>query len=301
MTVAICVATYARHEGLRRLLSSLASLEPAEAGLRVVVVDNDAAGSARAVVDGLEGFPWAIEYSVEPRRGISAARNAAVRRAGAVDFVAFVDDDEWAEPAWLAELLRAQSRTDADVVVGPVLPDFAAPPPRWFAKGRFLQPYEHGPDELLWYAYTGNALVRRSVLEPADAPFSERFGLLGGEDTHFFMRAYIGGAKIVWASEARVHESIPPERLTESWLVRREYRRGNTLSLCLRELEDSPLRRVKRVGHGVFRIGQGAALALALPFGGRATFVRGLQRIAFGAGLLSGLGVHSFRAYGGER
>ena len=87
MTVAICVATYARHKGLRRLLSSLASLEPAEAGLRVVVVDNDAAGSARAVVDGLEGFPWAIEYAVEPRRGISAARNAAVRRAGAVDIV----------------------------------------------------------------------------------------------------------------------------------------------------------------------------------------------------------------------
>ena len=301
MTVAICVATYARHEGLRRLLSSLASLEPAEAGLRVVVVDNDAAGSARAVVDGLEGFPWAIEYAVEPRRGISAARNAAVRRAGAVDFVAFVDDDEWAEPAWLAELLRAQSRTEADVVVGPVLPDFAAPPPRWFARGRFLQPYEHASDEPLWYAYTGNALVRRTVLEPADAPFSERFGLLGGEDTHFFMRVYINGARIVWAPEARVHESIQPERMTESWLVRREYRRGNTLSLCLRELEDSPLRRVKRVGHGMLRIGQGTALALASPLGGRSTFVRGLQRIAFGAGLLSGLGMHSFRAYGGER
>ena len=44
----------------------------------------------------------------------------------------------------------------------------------------------------------------------------------------------------------------------------------------------------------------GTALALASPVGGRSTFVRGLQRIAFGAGLLSGLGMHSFRAYGGE-
>ena len=300
MTVAICVATFARQAGLRRLLASLAALERGEVDLRVVVVDNDAGGSARAVVDRLVDFPWSIEYAVEPHRGISAARNAAVRRVGEVEFVAFVDDDEWVEPAWLVELVRAQLRTDADIVVGPVLPDFAAPPPRWFSKGRFLEPYEHRPDEPLWYAYTGNALVRRSVLEPADAPFSERFGLLGGEDTHFFMRVYIKGARIVWAPEARVHESIPAERMTESWLVRREYRRGNTLSLCLRDLEDSRLRRVKRVGHGVFRIGQGATLALASPLGGRATFVRGAQRIAFGAGLLTGLGAHSFRAYGGE-
>jgi succinoglycan biosynthesis protein ExoM len=300
VTVAICVATYARPEGLRRVLASLAALEPAADDVRVVVVDNDAAGSAREAVEGLSDFPWRLEYAVEPRRGISAARNEAVRRAGGVDFVAFVDDDEWVERTWLAELLCAQERTGADVVVGPVVPAFETPPPSWFAKGRFLQPYEHGPDELLWYAYTGNALVRRGLLEPADAPFSERFGLLGGEDTHFFMRVYKKGAKIVWAQGARVHESIPAERLSESWLVRREYRRGNTLSLCLRDLEDSPLRRVKRVGHGMFRIGQGAALTLASPLGGRATLVRGLQRIAFGTGLLTGLGLHSFRAYGGE-
>ena len=300
MTVAICVATYARCEGLRQLLESLAALqldEPAPA-LRVVVVDNDAAASARAAVEGLKGFPWPCEYVVEPQRGISAARNAAVRAAGDVDFVAFVDDDEWVEPDWLAELLRVQARTLADVVVGPVLPEFATEPPSWLTQGRFLQPYEHAPDQPLWYAYTGNSLVRRAALEPRDAPFSEQFGLLGGEDTHFFMRVYLKGGKIVWAANARAHEAVPPTRMTQSWLVRREYRRGNTLSLCLRDLEDRPLRKVKRVGHGLVRIGQGTGLTLVSPVRGRAVFVRGLQHMAFGAGLITGLGAHSFRAYG---
>ena len=269
---------------------------------KVVVVDNDPAGSARPVVDAVGDLPWPLDYVVEPTRGISAARNRAVLQAGPVDFVAFIDDDEWAEPTWLAELLRTQARTQAQVVVGPVVPAFdERPPPSWFTKGGFLAPYRYEQDEQLGFAYTGNVLVQSSVLEPAGAPFSERFGLLGGEDTHFFMRVHLSGAKIVWAAEALVHESVPAARMTASWLVQREYRRGNTLSLCLRDLEDSPQRRFKRVAHGLLRIGQGTAYTGAAILFGRRMLVRGLQRIAFGAGLITGLGAHTYRAYGGDR
>ena len=126
----------------------------------------------------------------------------------------------------------------------------------------------------------------------------ERFGLLGGEDTHFFMRVYLRGAKLVWAADARVYESIPASRMSVSWLLRREYRRGNTLSLCLRELEDSGPRRLKRVAHGLVQLGQGAVLVVAAPVFGRYMLVRGLQRGAFGAGLITGLGAHVYEEYG---
>ena len=110
MTVAICVATYARCEGLRQLLESLAALqldEPAPA-LRVVVVDNDAAASARAAVEGLKGFPWPCEYVVEPQRGISAARNAAVRAAGYLG--ATTEIEGYATPTKLFTLDRIRVR-----------------------------------------------------------------------------------------------------------------------------------------------------------------------------------------------
>jgi succinoglycan biosynthesis protein ExoM len=301
VTVAVCVATFARPDGLRRLLRSLGDqvLDTPATVSKVVVVDNDSLGSARPIVDDVGGLPWPLEYLIEPRRGISAARNAAVQHAGAADFIAFIDDDEWAEPTWLAELLQTQKRTQAQVVVGPVIPAFdQISPPDWFAKGRFLAAPTYPQDEQLHFAYAGNALVQTSVLEPAGAPFSERFGLLGGEDTEFFMRVYLKGAKIVWAADARVHESIPASRMSVSWLVRREYRRGNTLSLCLRELEDSRPRRLKRVAHGLLRLGQGGALAIGTPLFGRQMLVRGLQSAAFGAGLITGLGVHAYREYG---
>jgi glycosyltransferase involved in cell wall biosynthesis len=252
------------------------------------------------VVEALTGFPWPLEYVVEPKRGISSARNTGVRHAGAVDFVAFVDDDEWVEPTWLAELQRAQARTQAQVVVGPVIPVFDEIPPSWFAKGRFLAAQAYPQDEQLDFGYAGNALVHKSVLEPPGAPFSERFGLLGGEDTHFFMRVYLRGAKLVWAADARVYESIPASRMSVSWLLRREYRRGNTLSLCLRELEDSGPRRLKRVAHGLVQLGQGAVLVVAAPVFGRYMLVRGLQRGAFGAGLITGLGAHVYEEYGAK-
>jgi hypothetical protein len=71
--------------------------------------------------------------------------------------------------------------------------------------------------------------------------------------------------------------------------VKREYRRGNTLSICLRDLMDSPGRRARRAAQGVLRLVQGGLLLLAAPVRGRAGAVQALQRVALGAGLLSGL------------
>ena len=97
------------------------------------------------------------------------------------------------------------------------------------------------------------------------------------------------GAKIVWADEALVSETIPKTRTTVGWIVRREYRRGNTLSICLRSLQDSPWRRFRRTTHAVLRIAQGVGTIGLGIVTGRATVVRGLQRMALGLGMITGL------------
>jgi SAM-dependent methyltransferase/GT2 family glycosyltransferase len=65
-------------------------------------------------------FP-AARYVPEPRPGLSAARNAAVR-AATRDLVAFVDDDVVVHPQWLAPLRRAFGEADVMAVTGLVLP-----------------------------------------------------------------------------------------------------------------------------------------------------------------------------------
>jgi GT2 family glycosyltransferase len=298
-TVAICALTFDRPVGLDAMLAGLAALEVADVDVRVVIVDNDTSGGARATVESWrERMPWELRYEVEPMRGIPFGRNRAVRSAGAVDHIAFLDDDEVPEPGWLAELLRVQHLTGADVVTGTVLPRYEVPPPRWVLDGRFFERRRYVTGAELEYARTSNVLIAAHVFPAGDeAPFNERMALSGGEDTHFFMRARQAGHRIVWADEAVVTEEVPTSRVNTRWLLRRSYRMGNTLSLCLRDLADSPARRVRRAVNGIWKIVSGL-LQVALAIGrGRAALVLALQRITYGAGLLSGLVGVRFEEY----
>jgi succinoglycan biosynthesis protein ExoM len=297
--VAVCAATLHRPAGLAALLDSLGALVvPDNVELTVVIVDNDAAASARPVVDAArERIQASLVYVTEPQRGIPFARNRAVAAAGDVDWIAFVDDDETVDERWLAELLRVAEEYSADVVTGTVLPRFENPPPRWALRGRFFERRRFPTGTAIHFARTSNVLIAARLLRSVDRPFSEAMANNGGDDTHFFQRVRLGGGRIVWADEAVVVETVPASRVRARWLIQREFRRGNTLSLCLRDLEDSPYRRAKRVAAAGVHAGTGLALLVASAVGGRTTLVRGAQRVALGMGLLSGLTGHVYQEY----
>jgi succinoglycan biosynthesis protein ExoM len=297
-TVAICVCTYRRQNGLRHLLASLASLENVDrtVDVRLIVADNDADGTARGVVETARALlPFPVTYLVEEQRGISQARNACVREAGEADWYAFIDDDEYADGNWLSELLRVQRDTAADVVMGPVRPVFAESPPPWVVRGRFFEDPRYPTGTRLHWAKTSNVLVNRALFESGG--FDPAFGLRGGEDTHFFMRAWLEGRSIVWAADAFVSETVPPERARTDWLVRREYRRGNTLSLCLRVLTNTPAKKARRVVGATLQAVGGVGLLASGLWRGRAGAVSGLRRLAFAAGLFSGLAGFTYEEY----
>jgi succinoglycan biosynthesis protein ExoM len=291
-SVAVCILTLERPLGLRRALEGVAALDAAGASVHVVVVDNDPAGSAAATVDAMrDALPYPIQYVVEPQRGIPYGRNRAVRTArelGATH-LAFVDDDEVPEPGWLRAHLAEVARSEADAVMGPVVSVFEEPPPPWVLAGGFFDRKRRPTGAPMHYGTTSNVLVVMDAFGEDDAPFAEWMGLSGGDDTHFFMRLLLGGGRIVWCDEAVVSETVPPSRVSVPWLLRRRYRHGNTLSLCLRDLQDSPYRRVRRLVGGFERMVTGALLALVSLPRGRSHVVAALQRAWFGAGQLSGL------------
>src|SRR5215470_1390074 len=140
--VAICIATLKRPDQLRVLVDGIAQLTFSKVHtpeIRIVVVDNDELASASEVCKTVS-IPWSITYAVEPRRGITYARNRAITEAGSVDFVAFIDDDEVPSPNWLDELLWAQAEFAADVVSGPVVPRFSPDVSDWVKRGGFFDP-----------------------------------------------------------------------------------------------------------------------------------------------------------------
>jgi len=301
MRVAICIATCQRPRWLAALLSSLGQLwiDEASTELRVIVVDNDHDGTAGEVVTAARvGFRWPLSYEIEAQKGISFARNRAVRLALAwgADLVAFLDDDETACPGWLTELLAVSRQYQADVVAGPVVPAYEPGVAEWAVRGKFFERPRHSTGTLVKYAITANCLISARLLHSAQ-PFHPAFALGGGGDTHFFRQAQVKGARIVWADAALVYERVPASRATVRWLLARAYRGGTSFVLSERLLHATQKRMVLRMCTGALRGVQGIGLLLPSLFLGKAEIVRALQVVCVGAGLLTGTLGASYREY----
>jgi len=225
--ISVCICTYKRPQLLRRLLEK-AAVQHTD-GLftySIVVADNDCARSAEPVVSDLAAASAvAIRYGVEPRRGIGAARNRAIRDASG-DFIAFIDDDEFPADNWLVQLFRACSSYKVDGVLGPVKRHFDEKPPGWLLKSRFYsrRAYPTGTRVEAKDGRTGNALFKKEILPCGELPF--RPELHRGEDKDFFTRMVAREHVFIWCDEAVVYETVPPERWSRRFILKRAFTRG---------------------------------------------------------------------------
>lgn len=221
-TISVCIPTFRRNERLRAVLDDLAKQDRCPD--QVVVVDNDATGAARPVVEQFRasGVPFRVDYDVQTEPNIAATRNRTVQLASG-DWMAFVDDDERAPSTWLSELMLAADRGNADGVLAPVEPKVPATAPAWIQAGRFYD-FPHQPEGAvvpLNCLRFGNVLLRGSRLRAESGPFDTRYGLMAGEDTDLLTRLVRNGAKIVWTERAPVFEPVEPARLSLRYLMMR--------------------------------------------------------------------------------
>lgn len=229
--VAVAVATYRRPEMLAALLQSLAEQDTTEP-FEVIVVDNDPDASALPMVRRrADTLPFRVLALHEPEPGISAARNRALDAALEHDFIAFIDDDEVADPLWLSTLLAVQRNRAASGVSGPVRYHYGTPPPSWALRGGFYMEPGFRDGDVIPMAGTNNLLLDLHALRERGLRFEPTFGLIGGSDIVLTRALTDSGAVLVWADDAVVQEDVPPERCTARWAVRRAVRTGNSYGL----------------------------------------------------------------------
>jgi succinoglycan biosynthesis protein ExoM len=224
--VSIVIPSYLRPEMVARAVASCVAQQGVDAPFEVVVVDNDPAGSARSVIDALSrNSAVPIRYIAESRPGISHARNTGVAQ-GAGRYIAFLDDDEEADPGWLAALLATLRRCGADAVKGPVsplLPDCNAYARRIYTRDARVPTGTRLAD----CTGAGNVLFdKERCFGGRQQPFDPFLGLAGGGDTLFFRQLIRAGRRIVWCAEAVVWETIPPERILPRYVLRRRFHHG---------------------------------------------------------------------------
>jgi succinoglycan biosynthesis protein ExoM len=228
--VSICVCTYKRPQLLERLLNKLQTQITQDLfSFSVVVIDNDAQESGKDPVErAQQRSTFEINYDVEPERSISLARNRSVHNSRG-DLIAFIDDDEFPDDAWLSSHLRTLLDTKADGVLGPVKPHFDGEGPVWLVRSGLLERSYFKTNQIIQDSRdtrTGNVLIWKRVFDGADGFFDPKYGRSGGGDAIFFKRMMAKGKVFVWCNEACVYETVVPERQTRSYYLKRACTRG---------------------------------------------------------------------------
>lgn len=290
MNISVCIATYRRTDRLALLLDDLArqTLLPDE----VVVVDNDAGGSARAVVEAQRArAPYALRYDIQPERNIARTRNLTVALAGGA-WLAFIDDDERARPEWLERLVAAAREFGADCILAPVEPQVPEHAPAWIRNGRFYD-FPHLPDGAvvpLNRMRFGNVLLDGTRLRAEPGPFDVRYGLMTGEDADLLIRLSTQGARIVWSESAPVYEPIEDARLSLRWLLQRALSGGQEFARKTLDGKYGPVGRIQRIvlfARALVQLLLAALLGLLCVPSGRRPMAQWLVRAAANLGKLS--------------
>jgi cellulose synthase/poly-beta-1,6-N-acetylglucosamine synthase-like glycosyltransferase len=216
-TVVVC--TRDRPQLLDRCLGALARVHYPR--LDVVVVDNGAPESGAQAVARRRN----ARYLVEPRRGLSRARNLG---AGACqsELIAYLDDDSLPEPAWLGALATEFADQSVMAVAGRIGPTRLEQPSEllfelaggFTPNGSIRRTVDDRTDG--WFGLAnfggigtgGNMAFRRRAFELWPG-FDERLGagarLPGAEEHHAFFSLIARGYRVVYTPKAVVRHPYP--------------------------------------------------------------------------------------------
>jgi glycosyltransferase involved in cell wall biosynthesis len=227
--ISLCVCTLAGSERIADTLWSLSGQSADADRYEILVIENDsaAAEATRSVVDGMKGRARDIRLVIEPRTGLSHARNRAIQESRG-DYVFFIDDDAIATPRLVESFINAIEGHSPDVIGGNVLPLFEVMPPpeleyAWWSHWSL----KHFGDRDRWLAEgeyflgTNIGASRQLLLEQGFDSHLGRSGddLMGGEEWFLgssrFRRRFVSGAL--------VFHQVTAARMTPEYLVKRMF------------------------------------------------------------------------------
>ena len=112
--ISVIMLTYNRESMVSRAIESI--LEQTHRDFEFIIVDNGSADRSGSIADEYALRDSRIRVLHRERGTISAGRNTGLDAARG-DYIAFIDDDDWAEPDLLSFLLGLLTEFDADVAI----------------------------------------------------------------------------------------------------------------------------------------------------------------------------------------
>jgi len=258
VTVAICTF---RRPSLAATLRSIAEQSlPKGRPLRVIVADNDDHDKCRSGIEQMgKDLGLDLHYVHAPARNISVARNACLD-ACPTPWMAFIDDDEMADPEWLTGLF--EEKATSQFIFGPCQAVYPPEAPKWMVEAD-IHSNRMTANDGAWNGYTSNVLMDVGFIRTNRLRFSHKLGQTGGEDTFFFFSANELSATFSYNNQAKVLEPVSPSRLTFSWAARRRFRAGQIHHMLLSRQKSAWQGELAAIGKALF------CLVIAPAYGAR--------------------------------
>jgi len=257
MSLIIC--TRDRPKLLAACLRSVRALQcPPE---EVIVVDNAPSdGSTEAVVREFPG----IRYVVEPKPGLSAARNTGIAAASG-ELIAFTDDDVEVSDNWTTQLKKAFADPDRMAVSGLVLPRELETKAQVAFQSRsnrgssmLFRPIIFGPAFFedwrgrgvpCWHIGAGASMAFRRAVFDRVGLFDERLGTGAAgcsEDSEMWYRILANGYSCHYEPSCVVrhrHRRTMKQARSQAFL----YMRGHVMALVVQAIEHRHLGNLNRL------------------------------------------------------
>jgi glycosyltransferase involved in cell wall biosynthesis len=227
----IVICTYNRASGLDLMLENLSRQSCGDrARWRVLVVDNASTDATAEVVTRhrRKALLPDLRYVLEPAPGLTVARLRGARETTA-PWIAFVDDDNFLEPAWLEAVARAiWMHGDAGGIGSKVILDWEAKPPYYLNEFGFcFAAQDHGEADCIVDSLAGAGMVlsRKALVDSGwlDQPLvADRVGakLTSGGDVEMAQRVRSAGYDLWFVPDAVLRHRIPVSRMTRRYLFR---------------------------------------------------------------------------------
>lgn len=220
--ISVVVASFNRAHYLHGALQTLTAQQTdGRFTYEVLIVDNASTDNTREVVTQFAATSSIrVRYLRESKPGDAPPRNTGIRESDG-DWLAFFDDDQFAEPRWLLNLLTAAEQHQTRLVGGPVCLDLDESICHQLSAAcrstlREMRPYTadqpYAPDVI---PGTGNMLVARSVFDQVglfDEDIKE-----GGSDWKLVNDARRAGVEPWFAAQAKIRHRVEGNRTTPAY------------------------------------------------------------------------------------
>ena len=239
----VAIPVYNGAERITRVIEHLQCQTNTESlSWEILVVDNNSDDGLDRLIQALQStwkYPFPLHYLHEPQQGITYARACAVQAARGKS-VGFLDDDNFADPTWVASAHAfGEQYPDAGAYGGQIRAECAVPPPPSFeaVKGFLVirslgdQPQRFNPKRLQLPAGAGLVIRKQAWLEsmPRHMIRTE----VGGNDYEISLHMHNHGWDIWYTPAMVITHQISVWRMETSYLRSLAHLHG----LCTCELQ----------------------------------------------------------------